>query len=128
MSGYRKKKKIQQKCGFKKWNMVNYVEKKVNEFGFHPYLYLVAEYRALLRSTKESMFLTSLPSDFDGDNITAYTFQVHENDPCIKRFITHNNILRDKLLKSQGYTNIKLFNKFPGEELIPTEGFSSTSD
>lgn len=95
MSGYRKKKKFDKKCGFKKWNMVKYVERTVDKFGFHMYNYLKAEYQVLVMSRDASIaapFLASLPDDFDGDDITAGIAdrRKKEKNPIILRFIDHN--------------------------------------
>ena len=110
MSGYRKKKKFYKKCGFKKWNMVKYVERKVDTDGFHMYGYLIAEYQVLvmtLDTAKTAPFLTPLPSDFNGDCISEYEIDNGRlalvRDPIISRFIEHNG-------KFKKYVNATIYN------------------
>ena len=103
MSSYRKKKKFDKKCGFKKWNMVKYVERTVDKFGFHLYNYLKAEYQVLVMSRDASIaapFIASLPGDFDGDDITADIAdrRKKEKNPIILRFINHNAKFRKHVI------------------------------
>lgn len=102
MSGYKHKKKFLQKCGFKKWDMVKYVERKSGRYlGCRPYSCLKEEYQTLSNKHLARIVMNSYFTFNSGwdENVQVKDdpWWTNETDPMIVRFIKHNQVLYRKV-------------------------------